>query len=112
MIDIKHLAQNVERYREELTKRGGNPDFATQAKENYEIWKNKKTEIDPLLEKKNDFNKKIGTLSPEERQSALVAMKTLSDEIKAKEDSLREAFVVLTKSIAKIPNLTYDDIPV
>jgi len=112
MIDIKHLAQNVERYREELTKRNGNPDFATQAKESYEIWKNKKTDIDPLLEKKNDFNKKIGTLSADERESALVEMKTLSDEIKEKEDSLREAFSTLTKSVAKVPNLTYDDIPV
>jgi seryl-tRNA synthetase len=71
MIDIKDLAQNVERYAEELQKRGGNPNFAAEAKNNYEVWKEAKAELDLLLEKKNAFNKKIGSLSPTEREDAL-----------------------------------------
>ncbi len=112
MIDIKHLAQNLERYKEELTKRGWNPDFATEANTNYEVWKSQKAELDILLEQKNDFNKKIGTLSHDERNTALGDMKKLSEEIKQREDALRELLVNLNKSISKVPNLTYDGIPI
>ena len=112
MIDIKHLVQNVERYREELTRRGGNPEFAVEAQRVYEEWKNLKWEIDPLLQEKNDFNKKIGTLSPEERETALEEMKWLSEKIKQKEESLKDLQSHLTQAIAKIPNLTYDAIPI
>lgn len=112
MIDIKHLVQNLERYQEELKKRGGKPEFALQAKNVYESWKEKKAELDTLLEKKNEFNKRIGTLSPQERETALKDMKKLSEEIKEKESFLREVSGELTQAISKIPNLTYDDIPV
>ncbi len=112
MIDIKHLAQNLDRYRAELEKRGGNPDFANEAKQNYEAWKILKQEIDTLLEKKNDFNKTIASLSDTEKQKAFSEMKELSNETKLKEDRLRDLWTQLTKSVAKIPNLTWDDIPV
>ena len=112
MIDIKHLVQNLERYQEELKKRGGKPEFALQAKNVYESWKEKKATLDILLEKKNEFNKRIGTLSPQERETALKDMKKLSEEIKEKESFLREVSGELTQAISKIPNLTYDDIPV
>jgi len=112
MIDIKHLAGNVARYAKELEIRGWNPEFATQAADTYELWKNQKTDLDELLQKKNDFNKTIWNLSPEERESALADMKKLSDEIKEKESTFKETSTLLNKDIAKIPNLTYDDIPV
>ncbi len=112
MIDIKHLAQNVERYREELEKRGGNPDFAWEAAELYEVWKKQKWELDEFLQKKNDFNKEIGKLSSEEREKALWDMKVLSNDIKEREWALKELETSLAKAISKIPNLTYDGIPI
>lgn len=112
MIDIKHLAQNVERYRQELTRRWGNPDFATQANESYRVWKDQKAELDNLLEKKNSFNKEIQSLSPDEKQQALWEMKQVSQEIKQKEEILKKAAQKLTESISKVPNLTWDDIPI
>ena len=111
MIDIKHLAQNVERYREELERRWGNPDFATEAKDIYEEWKSQKWELDELLTQKNDFNKTIGTLSLEEREKSLGDMKILSDNIKQKEESLRHIQWTLTDATAKIPNLSWDNVP-
>lgn len=68
MIDIKHLAQNVQRYAHELKIRGGNPEFALEAADLYETWKHQKAELDELLAKKNDFNKQIATLSTQEKQ--------------------------------------------
>ena len=46
MIDIKDLAWRLERYREELTRRWSNPDFANDAKDNYDLWKEKKQDLD------------------------------------------------------------------
>ncbi len=111
MIDIKHLAENLDRYRQELEKRGGNPDFATEAKNNYEAWKSQKVELDSLLEKKNEFNKKIQTLSSQEKELALAEMKAVSEDIKKRESSLREVSNALRDSVSKVPNLTYDDVP-
>ena len=111
MIDIKHLAQNVERYRQELEKRGGNPDFATQAYDIYENWKSQNTELDELLSQKNEFNKNIGMLSAEERESGLAQMKKLSIDIKGRETKVKELSEALKKAISKVPNLSYDEIP-
>jgi len=112
MIDIKHLAQNVERYAHELEIRGWETKNAHQAADIYNNWKAQKLELDELLQKKNDFNKSIASLSPEEKQSALADMKKVSDEIKQKELVFKETSQELTKAVAKIPNLTYDGIPV
>ena len=112
MIDIKHLAANVERYAKELEIRGWNPHFASEAAEVYELWKNQKIKLDELLQKKNDFNKSIWNLSAEEKQTALGEMKKVSDDIKEKEALFKETGLSLTKAVAKIPNLTYDGIPV
>ena len=111
MIDIKHLAQNVERYAQELEKRGWKWEYAQQAKDNYAVWKEAKAELDALLEKKNSFNKKIATLTPDEREKALIEMKKLSTEIKEKEENQKTNTLSLKKSVAKIPNLSWDDIP-
>jgi len=112
MIDIKHLAQNVERYAKELEIRGWNPEFAQEAADTYELWKNQKWELDELLQKKNDFNKQISTLSPDEKQTALAEMKQVSENIKERESKFKELQHKLTKAVSKIPNLTYDGIPV
>ena len=112
MIDIKHLVWSVERYREELEKRWGNPELAGEAKEIYENWKIKKSELDELLQKKNDFNKTIGKLSADERESALWEMKALSDEVKVLEDEYKVLQANLVNATAKIPSLSWDNIPV
>lgn len=112
MIDIKHLTQNVERYAHELEIRGWNPEFAREAANIYEAWKAQKSELDELLQKKNDFNKTIASLSPDEKASALDEMKKVSDSIKDKESKYKTTNGELQKAIAKVPNLTYDDIPV
>ncbi|MCD5374963.1 serine--tRNA ligase [Candidatus Gracilibacteria bacterium] len=112
MIDIKHLAQNVERYAKELEIRGGNPEYAIQAKDIYDTWKSQKITLDELLQKKNDFNKTISSLSVEEKQVGLSEMKVISDEVKQKESDFKNTSELLTKAISKIPNLSYDEIPV
>ncbi len=112
MIDIKHLSQNLERYKQELDKRWWDPNFALEAKTNYELWKERKEELDSLLEKKNNFNKKIESLSNEEKKTAIVGMKKISSEIRDKETIVKEYSEKLKSSIAKIPNLTWDNIPI
>jgi len=112
MIDIKHLAENVDRYAKELEIRGWNPEFAYQAQELYETWKNQKVNLDELLQKKNDFNKSIQNLSDEEKSRAFKEMKQVSSDIKEKESQFKDTSLLLTKAIAKIPNLTYEGIPV
>lgn len=112
MIDIKHLVQNTQRYEDELLKRWKNPELAKYAKEKYENWKELKQELDLFLEKKNEFNITIQTLSEDEKKNALSEMKDLSQLTKQKEEQLKEIAKELTKSIAQIPNLTWEGIPI
>jgi len=112
MIDIKHLVGNIERYREELIRRGGNPDFANEAASLYEDWKNQKSDIEPMLKEKNDFNKTIWTLSEVEKNAAFIKMKDLSAAIKEKEDTVKGVSESLKWAVAKIPNLSWDGIPI
>lgn len=112
MIDIKHLAQNVERYALELEKRGNNPAKSQQAKSNYELWKQEKQILEDLYQKKNEFNKSISSLSEVEKIWALSEMKELSHEIKQKEENNKASENILEKSISEIPSLSYDGIPI
>lgn len=62
--------------------------------------------------KKNEFNKKISTLTDEERSNALEEMKVLADTTKELESKSKTLQVDLKKAVSKVPNLTYDEIPV
>ncbi len=112
MIDIKHLAENIERYARELEIRGKDPELAGDAKATYERHKELAKELEEYRQKKNEFNGEVVRLSGEDKQAAIEQMKTVSETIKSLEGEQREIKESLDKIIAKIPNLTWDGIPV
>lgn len=112
MIDIKHLADNTARYAHELEIRGKNPALALEAKELYQRFKEMSQTLDDSRRLKNDFNDKIVNLSGQEKQDAIESMKSVSENIKVQESELREVKEKLDDVVSKIPNLTWDNIPV
>lgn len=111
MIDVKHLAENTERYAHELKIRGKDPIQATIAKEIYLEWKGKKSSLDELRREKNEFNEKVVKLEGEEKVVAISQMKDVSSKMKDMEGEVRELEVKLEAAVAKVPNLTWDNVP-
>jgi seryl-tRNA synthetase len=112
MINLKDLIARPERYKEELTRRFKDSSIVDSIIEQYNIWKNKSEELDTFRAKKNDFNDKIITLNSEEKLAAIVSMKEVSDRINELSDETSKLREELDSNITKIPNLTYDDIPI
>jgi len=112
MIDIKHLVENTETYAKELEIRGMNVAFATEAKELYMDWKSAQQEVDNLRQEQNTFNDKVIKLSGEEKVAAIAGMKDLSNKLKDMEAETKVLKDKLDEIVYKIPNLTWEGIPV
>jgi seryl-tRNA synthetase len=112
MIDLQHLLQNPDRYKEELKKRFIDILVVDAIVETYSLWKTRNQELDLLRQQKNDFNKLIITLNGEEKQTKIVQMKAVSQKIKGLEAEAKELRESLDQLVLKIPCLTWDDIPV
>ncbi|GAB4149292.1 MAG: serine--tRNA ligase [Patescibacteria group bacterium] len=112
MIDIKHLVENTSLYAQELVKRGKDGALAEKTKQAYLDHKDRQQEFENLRQKQNEFNKKVVQLSGEEKQAAIAEMKGLSEQVKILESETRELKEALDQLISKIPNLTWEGIPV
>jgi seryl-tRNA synthetase len=112
MIDIKHLSEAPQLYAEELTKRGKNPELASQTKQKYEEWKSVQTELELQRKAKNDFNQRISSLTLEEKPVELAKMKIVSETIKMLEEQSSESFSHYENLLAQVPNLTWNGIPI
>lgn len=112
MIDIKHLIAHEELYIRELEKRFLDTSLASKAAQQYAHVNQLKRELDDVRQKKNEFNKKVVTLSGEEKQQAISSMKQTSSALKSLEANLRDASSTLQNIIYQLPNLTWDGIPV
>jgi len=112
MIDIKHLAQNIAQYENELAKRNMDTTLATKAAELYETIKTIQQELDEVRKQKNDFNKEVLTLAGEAKQEAIGKMKAVAETIKELEERVRAHQTDFDAIIYRIPNVTWDGIPV
>ncbi len=112
MIDIRHLVENTDLYAAELDKRGKDPIIAAIAKEKYMKWKDVRAELDLIRKKKNDFNKKVISLSGNDRLEAISEMKEsdiTADQLVEKE---RELLSQLDDMLSKVPSISSDKTPI
>jgi seryl-tRNA synthetase len=68
--------------------------------------------IDELRSKQNEFNKKITSLSDQEKESALSGMKSISDEIKSLEEAKLKNEEKYQELMYLVPNIPSSDSPV
>jgi seryl-tRNA synthetase len=112
MISLNHLVEFPEQYTIELTRRFKDPEVVSQICGLYTSWKTQQSDLDVLRQKKNQFNDQVVKLSGEEKRSAIESMKSTSEEIKQLEVMVKEVRTVLDEMVLKIPNLSWDDIPI
>ncbi|MCT4617604.1 MAG: serine--tRNA ligase [Candidatus Gracilibacteria bacterium] len=104
MIDLKLLRTNPELYKDSAKKRGSNVDIDAFLVLDKEVVKLKQ-EIDELRTIKNKVSREIPTLSNEEKGPKIVEMKKVGEELKQKEEALREKQVEFNEIYYCIPNL-------
>ncbi len=112
MISIQHLVENTSLYTKELQKRFMDETLAEKAKQAYLDWKNKQHELEAFRQQKNEFNTIILNLSNEEKTSKILEMKVIAEQIKAIESEAKELKEALDNLIARIPNLTWEGMPI
>lgn len=112
MIDVKHLIDNPDRYKGELKKRNHpSTDIVDTIISLYSEWKSVRIEYEELRQKQNSFNDSIGTLSADQKPSAIAQMKGISEQAKDKESVAKRIKSELDELVVKIPSLTWDGIP-
>jgi seryl-tRNA synthetase len=112
MIDVKHLVENLDLYVRELEIRNKDAELAIQARDTYLKWKEFQSKYDTLKQEQNEFNKKVVSLSGEEKAEAIAKVKDLSLQVKIVEADTREFKLSLDQTVAKIPNLSWSGIPI
>ena len=70
------------------------------------------SEVDPMRAERNRVSKDIVTMKGDEKAAAIVAMKALGEELKAKEEKLTEVEAQWHEMQLKLPNLPLPHVPV
>jgi seryl-tRNA synthetase len=112
MIDIKHLLEFPDNYRNELKRRGGDISVVDSIISRYDEWKEHQLNYEQLRSTQKDFNTKVISLSGEEKQSAIEEMKSISESVKSSESKAKEIKSEIDTLVSKVPSLTWDGIPV
>ena len=112
MIHLKHLIENPELYTAEMVKRGRKPETIQTLVETTHTLRTEQQNLDALRAQKNEFNTKILTLLPEEKESAIEAMKVISSKINLQETTVNELKARVDELLAHIPNLSSEKTPV
>ncbi len=112
MISLNQITENPELFKQELIKRFKPVEILDQILDKGELFKEQQKNLELLRQEKNSFNNIIASLSSAERELKLVEMKEISEAIKVLEEAQRIVKTDLDNLIAKIPNLTWEGIPV
>lgn len=112
MISLQHLLAQPELYEKELEKRFMDTSIVQTLMEIYDTWKIKQQECDVLRNKQNQFNSVVVNLQGEEKVKAIAEMKATSEQVKGLEGEVRELKDSIDALHAKVPNLTWDGMPV
>jgi seryl-tRNA synthetase len=112
MIDLKHLIDYPDLYRQELDKRFKNNETVNEIISLYEVWKSQQITYDQLRENQKKSSLNIANLSGEEKQRAIEEAKNYSEKIKEIEKTAKDSRKNLDQLILKIPCLSNERVPV
>jgi len=104
MIDLKLLRKNPELYKDSAKKRWNKVDIDAVLELDKAVVKLKQ-EVDELRTIKNKVSKEIPTLNNEEKAPKIAEMKQLWEDLKQKEEELRETQTKFNTEYYQIPNL-------
>jgi len=111
MIDIKHLLEYPDRYKEEMRRRGKSEEVVDTLIETYAEWKQTQLEFEQLRSEQKGFNTEVIKLEGEAKKAAIDRMKEVSEQVKSTESRAKQHKELIDEFISKIPSLTWDNIP-
>ena len=110
MLDINFIKTNKDAVAKAIEEKGIKLDLEDLLEVNEK--RNKLTvEADVLRQEQNEFNKKVVSLSGEERQSAIDEMKSVSERVKSIDEELKEIQAKYQELMYMVPNIPSDDSP-
>jgi seryl-tRNA synthetase len=112
MINLRHLAEHPELYKDECTKRNKEPSLVDGLLSVFTNWKTQSAKLDELRAQKNDFNQRVISLTGEEKIAAIASMKEVSSLIGELENEVRALQNEQDSLLSKIPNLSSKWTPV
>lgn len=110
MIDLKHLRQNIDLYKAGFTKKQATIDVE-KILELDEKHRTLLQHVEQMRSQRNEASKQIPQLANEDRQAKIAEMKTLGDELKAKEEEMNIIFVQLKSLLDQAPNPPHESVP-
>lgn len=111
MIDLKDLLANPQPYRTDMIRRGRDSSVIDELIQTYDKYKTSLLAYELSRKEQNDFSKRIWTLSPEEKKTALEQMKQTATQTKQLQSQTDELKTTMDSLIKKIPSLLSDQTP-
>jgi seryl-tRNA synthetase len=110
MLDLKAMREEPGRFRQGLARRGA-AESLEQVLALDERLRGLKVRVEGLRADQNTANKEIGRATPEERQSKIDALRSVSEPLKELEPQLQETQDQLDQLLLRIPNLPHESVP-
>jgi seryl-tRNA synthetase len=113
MIDIKRIVEETEKVKEGLLKRMEEKDLnLEEIIALYDTKKEKQTNFEQLRAQQNSHNEKMAQVEKgsEEFNSLIIDLKTLSEQVKAAEEELKQVDGKLNEMVEALPNIPDEDV--
>jgi len=114
MLDIKYLRENLEEVIKNLNQRGSDFSYLRDVIKLDDEKRNLITEVEKLKKTRNDASKEIGILKREKKDASSILAKvaSLGDEIKEKDETIKELDEKIFNYLATTPNLVHKSVPI
>jgi seryl-tRNA synthetase len=111
MVDINELREKPEAYLEACKKKGVKIDINEVLKLDA-AWRELRATVEGERSKQNQFSKEIGKYKGDERQAKLAEMKTISEQLKGREQELRDLEAKRDALLLRVPSIPSAKTPV
>ena len=112
MLDIKFIRENPDLVKKGIASKGAKPDLVDAAIEIDARRRSLQAELDQIKAEKNKLGKEINSLSADQKDARIAALRAQDVKADALEDDLRKAEEELKDILSTIPNLPDEDVPV
>jgi len=114
MLDIRYLRENLEEVIKNLNQRGSDFSYLRDVIKLDDEKRNLITEVEKLKKMRNDASKEIGILKREKKDASSILAKvaSLGDEIREKDETIKDLDEKIFNYLATTPNLVHKSVPI
>ena len=112
MLDIKFIRENPEKVKKGIASKGADAGLIDKVLEADVRRRQLQTDLDKIKAEKNKLGKEISSLSEEERDARIAALRAEDSKSESLEEEYKNAEAQMMELLSQIPNLPDDDVPV